>query len=30
MEKNIFKEARLAACLTRVAMSELMEIPITY
>jgi hypothetical protein len=30
MEKNIFKEARLAACLTRAAMSELMEIPITY
>lgn len=30
MEKNIFKEARLAAGLTRAAMSELMEIPITY
>jgi hypothetical protein len=29
MEKNIFKEARLAAGLTMAAMSELMEIPIT-
>ena len=28
MEKNIFKEARLAAGLTRAAMSELMEIPL--
>ena len=28
MEQNIFKEARLAAGLTRVAMSELMEIPL--
>ena len=27
MEQNIFKEARLAAGLTRAAMSELMEIP---
>ena len=29
MEKNIFKEARLAAGLTMAAMSELTEIPIT-
>ena len=28
MEQNIFKEARLAAGLTRAAMSELMEIPL--
>lgn len=28
MDKNIFKEARLAAGLTRAAMSELMEIPL--
>ena len=28
MEKNIFKEARLASGLTRVAMSELMGIPL--
>lgn len=28
MEKNIFKEARLASGLTRAAMSELMGIPL--
>ena len=28
MDKNIFKEARLAAGLTRAAMAELMEIPL--
>ena len=28
MDQNIFKEARLAAGLTRSAMSELMEIPL--
>jgi len=28
MEQNIFKESRLAAGLTRAAMSELMEIPL--